>query len=70
MLFRSSKPVDNKQNQFQWQVVVKRNKGFTIGENDRLASKQLNCNENGCLTPALHISDCNTSDNATLDAKI
>ena len=63
----NSKHADNKQNQFQWQVVVKQNKGFTIGENDRLASKELNCNENGCLTPALHISDCNTSDNATSD---
>jgi hypothetical protein len=37
------------------------------GENGRLASKELNCNENGCSTSALHISDCNTNDNATSD---
>jgi len=29
----SSKSTDNKQNQFQWQVVVKRNKGSASGEN-------------------------------------
>jgi len=61
----NSKPADKKQNQFQWQVVGKGNKGFTSGENGRLASKELN--ENGCSTSALHISDCNTNDNATSD---
>jgi len=66
----NSKPADNKQNQFQWQVVGKENKGFTSGENGRLASKELNCNEIGCSTSALHIShisNCNTNDNATSD---
>ena len=43
----NSKSVDNKQNQFQWQVVGKRNKGYVSGENDPLASKVGNCNENG-----------------------
>lgn len=63
----NSKHADNKQNQLQWQVVGKRNKGVTIGENDCLASKELNCNENGCLASALHSADCNTNESATLD---
>lgn len=32
-----------------------------------MASKELNCNENGCLASALHSADCNTNESATLD---
>jgi len=49
----NSKSADNKQNQFQWQVVVKRNKGSVSGGNDPLASKVGNCNENGCSTSGI-----------------
>jgi hypothetical protein len=42
----NSKSANNKQNQFQWQVVGKRNKGSVSGENDPLASKVGNCNKN------------------------
>ena len=34
-----SKSTDNKHNQFQWQVVGKRNKGSVSGENGPCASK-------------------------------
>ena len=56
-----SKSTDNKQNQFQWQVVGKQNKGSISGENGPSASKVHNCNENenGCLTSGIHMSDCN-----------
>jgi len=65
----NSKSVDNKQNQFQWQVVGKRNKGSVSGENDRLASKVGNCNENGCSTSSIHMSDCNINDHAASDVR-
>ncbi|KAI5568972.1 hypothetical protein BDE02_12G048300 [Populus trichocarpa] len=54
----NSKSADNKQNQFQWQVVGKRNKGSVSGENAPLASKVGNCNENGCSTSGIHMSHC------------
>jgi hypothetical protein len=63
----NSKSVDNKQNKFQWQVVVKRNKGSVSGENGRLACKVCNCNENGCSTSGIHMSDCNMNDHAASD---
>jgi hypothetical protein len=63
----NSKSADNKQNQFQWQVVGKRNKGSVSGENDPLASKVGNCNANGCSTSGIHMSDCNTNCHAASD---
>ena len=61
-----SKSTDNKQNQFQWQVVGKRNKGSVSGENGPCASKvHQNENENGCSTSGIHTSDCN--DHVTSD---
>jgi hypothetical protein len=63
----NSKSMDNKQNQFQWQVVGKRNKGSISGENDPLASKVRNCNENGYSTSGIHMSDCNMNDHAASD---
>ena len=51
----NSKSADNKQIQFLWQVVGKRNKGSVSGENAPLASKVGNCNENGCSTSGIHI---------------
>jgi len=65
----NSKSADNKQNQFHWQVVVKRNKGSVSGENDPLASKVRNCNENGCSTSDIHMSDCNMNDHAASDVR-
>jgi len=65
----NSKSADNKQNQFQLQVVSKRNKGSVSGENAPLASKVGNCNENGCSTFGIHISDCNMNDHATSDVR-
>jgi hypothetical protein len=65
----NSKSADNKQNQFQWQVVGKRNKGSVSGENDPLASKVGNCNENGCSTSGIHMSDCNINDHAASDVR-
>uniref|UniRef100_A0A2K2AH39 Uncharacterized protein n=1 Tax=Populus trichocarpa TaxID=3694 RepID=A0A2K2AH39_POPTR len=65
----NSKSADNKQNQFQWQVVGKRNKGSVSGENAPLASKVGNCNENGCSTSGIHMSDCNMIDHATSDVR-
>ena len=65
----NSKSADNKQNQFQWQVVVKRNKGSVSGENDPLASKVGNCNENGCSTSGIHMSECNMIDHAASDVR-
>ncbi|KAL9400933.1 hypothetical protein Peur_004782 [Populus x canadensis] len=65
----NSKSADNKQNQFQWQVVGKRNKGSVSGENAPLASKVGNCNENGCSTSGMHMSDCNMNDHAASDVR-
>ena len=65
----NSKSADNKQNQFQWQVVGKRNKGSVSGENAPLASKVGNCNENGCSTSGIHMSDCNMIDHAASDVR-
>ena len=65
----NSKSADNKQNQFQWQVVGKRNKGSVSGENDPLASKVGNCNENGCSTSGIHMSACNMIDHAASDVR-
>ena len=39
------------------------------GENDPLASKVGNCNENGCSTSAIHMSDCNMNDHAASDMR-
>jgi len=63
------KSADNKQNQFQWQVVGKQNKGSVIGENDPLASKVGNCNENGCSTSGIHMSNCNMNDHAASNVR-
>jgi hypothetical protein len=63
----NSKSADNKQNQFQWQVVGKRNKGSVSGENAPLASKVGNCNENGCSTSGINMSDCKMIDHAASD---
>jgi hypothetical protein len=65
----NSKSADNKQNQFQWQVVGKQNKGSVIGENDPLASKVGNCNENGCSTSGIHMSNCNMNDHAASNVR-
>jgi len=65
----NSKSADNKQNQFQWQVDVKQNKGFVSGENDPLASKVRNCNENTCSACGIHISDCNMNDHAASNVR-
>ncbi|XP_034890608.1 uncharacterized protein [Populus alba] len=62
----TSKSADNKQNQFQWQVVVKRNKGSISGENGPCASKvHKNENENDFSTSRIHTSNCN--DHVTSD---
>jgi len=37
------------------------------GENAPLASKVGNCNENGCLTSGIHMSDCKMIDHAASD---
>jgi len=65
----NSKSADNKQNQFQWQVVGKRNKGSVSGENAPLASKVGNCNKNGCSTSGIHMSDCNMINHAASDVR-
>uniref|UniRef100_A0A2K1XI89 DUF4283 domain-containing protein n=1 Tax=Populus trichocarpa TaxID=3694 RepID=A0A2K1XI89_POPTR len=65
----NSKSADNKQNQFQWQVVGKPNKGSVSGENAPLASKVGNCNENGFSTSGIHMSDCNMIDHAASDVR-
>jgi hypothetical protein len=39
------------------------------GENAPLASKVGNCNENGCSTSGIHMSDCNMNDHATSDVR-
>jgi len=36
-------------------------------ENDPLASKVHNCDENGCSTSGIHISDCNMNDHTASD---
>jgi hypothetical protein len=52
-----SKSADNKQNQFQWQEVVKRNKFPTNGENGHLAFgvRNTDCNDgNPISTPIMN----------------
>jgi hypothetical protein len=39
------------------------------GENDTLASKVGNCNENGCSTSGIHMSDSNMNDHAASDVR-
>ena len=39
------------------------------GENDPLASKVGNSNENGCSTSGIHMSDCNMTDHAASDVR-
>jgi len=65
----NSKSADNKQNQFQWQVVVKRNKGSVSGKTGPLESKVRNCTENGCSASGIHMSDCNMNDHAASDVR-